>query len=356
MNINIDDVLNKADLLTYVTLAGGKLEKTQGRYACACPLHGGRNETAFSIYFDKGRWKWHCFSGNCGTGDSISFVQKWQGYTDKIEGSKKVSAFVQSCEFILGERINDPELLYKSASERLEEAHIEEVAARERKEARLKELQIAEKHLYYHKMRGEWAVELWNKRGLDDGMQDWFFLGACDDFSYKTKDTLYHSPTLSIPYIGELGELLYLQHRLVNPINPKDKYRPDMESRGIDLPNFLSVPTMGYNGGMIVVVEGAIKAMVTWSRLIETDVQVIGVPTQGGYRHLSEILKGKSPIIIPDPKGNTANENVLMQPRELAKVTGGKLLNLPDKVDDYLISLDVKPNQFYKLLQQARRP
>jgi len=347
MKINIEDVFNKSDLLTYVQLAGGKPDKSGGRYSCACPIHGGDNETAFSVYFDKGRWKWHCFTGNCGGGDVISFVEKWQRLN-----------FVQACEFILGEKVSDPELLYKSASERLEEAHIEEQAARERKEARLKELQVAEKHLYYHKTRGAWARDMWNQRGLDDGIQDWFFLGACDDFSYKNKDVLYHSPTLSIPFLGEENELLYLQHRLVNPINPKDKYRPDMASREIDLPPFMAVPTMGlsFKGGLVIVVEGAIKAMVAWSRLTIADVQVIGTPTQGGYKNLTELLKDKKVIVIPDPKGNTTNENILRQPIELARATGGKLLTLPDKIDDYLVNLDVTPNGFYKLLQQARKP
>lgn len=343
MKINIDDVLNKADLLTYVTLAGGKPEKNGSRYACPCPLHGGDNDTAFSIYFD-GRWKWHCFTRDCGGGDAISFVMAWQ----KLK-------FIEACEFILGERVSDPELLYKSAQERLEAAHIDEVAARERKEARLKELQVAEKHLFFHKNRGEWARETWMKRGLDEGMQDWFYLGACDDFSYKTKDVLYHSPTLSIPYLGEQNELLYLQHRLVNPINPKDKYRPDMDSREIDIPPFLAVPTMGYDGELILVVEGAIKAMVTWSRITETEVQVIGVPVQGGYRSLTEKIKGKKVIIIPDPDGNTKNEKTLAQPVDLARAVGGSILRLPAKVDDYLLETETTPDNFYKALRQARK-
>lgn len=352
--INIDDVLNKSDLLTYVALAGGKPEKTGNRYACACPLHGGENSTAFSIYFDNGRWKWHCFTDDCGGGDAISFVEKWQNLTEKIENGKKYTVFMQACEFIMGEKINDPALLYKSAKERLEEAHIEELAAKERKEARLKELQVAEKHLYYHNTCGAWAKELWSKRGLDESMQEWFCLGACDDFIYKIKDSLYHSPSLSIPFLGEDKELLYLQHRLVNPVNPKDKYRPDIESREIDLPPFLAVPQMGFNGEMIIVVEGAIKAMVTWAHVVG-DVQIVGVPVQGGYKKLTKELLGKKPIIIPDPRGATVNERVLRQPEELAKATEGKILELPDKIDDYLVNMNIGHNEFHKLLKQARK-
>lgn len=353
--MNIDDVLNKADLITYVTLAGGHPEKTGGRYACACPLHGGENETAFSIYFDKGRWKWHCFTDSCGGGDAISFIEKWQGLTEKIEGNRRISAFTQACEFIIGERVSDPEALYQSAATRAEEARIEAIAAQERHEARLQELQHAEKHLQYHRMRGSWAIDLWNKRGLDEGMQDWFCLGACEDFTYKIKENLYHSPTLSIPFRGEQNELLYLQHRLVNPVNPKDKYRPDLSSREIDVVPFLSVPTMGYNGGLVIVVEGAIKAMVTWSRIEEADVQVIGVPVQGGYKKLTELLTGKKVIVIPDPNGNTKNEKTLQQPVDLAKAVNGKILRLPDKVDDYLLSTGMNANGFYSVLKQARK-
>jgi hypothetical protein len=340
--MNIDDVLNKSDLIGFVTMAGGNPEKSGGRYSCACPLHGGENETAFSIYFDKGRWKWHCFTRDCGGGDAISFVEKWQGLK-----------FKEACEFIMGEKVSDPEILVKSASDRLAEARIEEIAARERREARVKELQHAERHLFYHRLRGQWGVDAWNKRGLDEGMQEWFLLGACEDFTYKVKDEVFHSPTLSIPFRGEQGELLALQHRLINPHNPKDKYRPDIT--GIETPPFLSVPTMGYNGSLIVVVEGAIKSMVTWSRISEPDVQVIGVPVQGGYKRLTESLTGKNVIVIPDPNGNTTNEKTLQQPVDLARATNGKLLRLPQKVDDYLLATGMSANGFYTVLKQARK-
>lgn len=69
MSFDIKLVLQKADLLTLVERAGGKPVKHGERYSCACPLHGGVNETAFSIYHDNGKDKWKCFTDECGSGE-----------------------------------------------------------------------------------------------------------------------------------------------------------------------------------------------------------------------------------------------------------------------------------------------
>lgn len=346
---DINEVHAKSDLIGYVERAGGKLEKTGNRYACACPLHGGKNETAFSLYFDKGVWKWKCFTDACGGGDAIAFVERWM-YGKEPDVKKR---FKLACEWIIGKNIDDAPAMYKSAEERLEEARIEEIAARERKEARLRELQVAEKHLYYHNNRKQWAIEEWAKNGLDEWAQEFFYLGSDDDFTYKVKNEFFHSPTLTIPYFGEQRELLQIQHRLLMPKNPNDKYRP--EKKWIDMPNFLAIPEMGYDGGMIIVMEGGKKSMVCWTRLHETDVQVIGVPSLSTFHRLTEILRGKKPIIIRDPTGSTTDENQILQPYNLAKATGGRLLDPPAKIDDYLIDTNVSANDFYKLLKQSRK-
>lgn len=343
----INTVHLKSDLLSYVTMAGGRIEQDNPhRYSCACPLHGGENTTAFSLYFEKGKWKWHCFTGNCGGGDAIEFVRKWQGL-----------AFREACEWILGERITDLEALKDSAAKRLEEAKLDEIAATQRKEARLRELQETERHLLYlqNRQTSQWAQDMWTQAGLDEGLQDFFYLGANDDFKYWEKKIEYHSPTLTIPYFDEWMNPIFINHRLVKPINPKSKYRPDMS--GIDVPDYLSIPTMGYDGDLIIVVEGAKKAMVTWSKA-PTETQVIGVSTQGAYKQLEEKLKnvGKKVIVIPDSdKVTDKNEKVLTQSRDLARAVGGKILRIPEKIDDYIVRVGMSPNSFYKLSKQARR-
>lgn len=345
MSFDIGLVHMKSDLLSYVVMAGGQPEADNPhRYSCACPLHGGYNTTALSIYFENGKWKWHCFTGNCGGGDAIQFVRKWQGL-----------GFREACEWILGERITDLEGLKASAEKRLAEALIDEEAARQRKEARLRELQETEKHIAYYEKRedSQWARDMWTQAGLDEGLQEYFYLGASEDFRYWEKKIEYHSPTLTIPYFDKNRKPIFINHRLVNPINPKSKYRPDVS--GIDVPDYLATPEMGYDAEFIIVVEGAKKAMVTWSKA-PNDAQIIGVSTQGAFKPLEEKLQGKKVIVIPDPDKKTEkNEKVLTQSRDLARATKGKILRLPEKVDDLITRVGMSNNGFYEVLKQARR-
>ena len=93
---------------------------------------------------------------------------------------------------------------------------------------------------------------------------------------------------------NEENELLNVKHRLLNPKNPKDKYRPETHGLGA-FPPLLAIPSMGYDGELVIVVEGEIKAMVTWAHLPAFDFQVIGVrrnPLDGRNRLK---VKGKDP-------------------------------------------------------------
>ncbi len=342
---DIDAILKKSDLLEYVTRSGGSLRGGGNRYSSHCSLHGGDNPTALSIYFKDGKWLWHCYTG-CGTGgDAITFVQKWLGYD-----------FKQACEWIGGEQVTDLQALKESAEKRLEAARIERIAAQQREEARLHELRVTEKHIEYNEnlTRLSWAREEWRKAGIDDGMQDFWKLGGCEDFTYKFDDALYHTQTLTIPIFNTDYEIMTIQHRLLNPVNPKDKYRP--ERAGLHSHPFLALPTMGYQGGIIWVMEGAKKAMVTWTRS-DADWQCIGVPSQGEYKRLIEDLKpvGKNVIVVPDPNSER-NPSAYRYGKELAQAVGGRVLRLRDKVDDFILSSEITQNDLYAMSKQARKP
>jgi len=239
--------------------------------------------------------------------------------------------------------VSDPVAMEKSAAERLEKAKAEQEAARLRVEARRKELQIAQKHLYYHDNMQAWAADEWEKRGLDLGLQSFFTLGSCDAFDIGG----YTTPTLTIPIFGIDGELLNIKHRLLQPLKANDKYRPETSGLGA-FPPLLAVPAMGYDGEKIVVVEGEIKAMVTWAH-INADYQVIGVAGKSHFSHITDKLKGKKVIVIPDPNGEK-------EALELARAVSATWLELPAKVDDYLLETNMSNDAFYHLLRQARRP
>jgi len=342
MRFDIEAILSKADLQAYVQRAGGQLKGGGNRYSCACPLHGGDNPTAFSVYVKDGKWLWNCYTGNCGGGDAIRFVEVWQALK-----------FVQACEWINGGAIEDAEGMKESASQRLEAARLETEAAKQREEARRNELRLEEKHLYYHKTMAEWMREKWRVAGIDEGMQDFWTLGGCEDFTYKYDEGLYHSPTLTIPIMDENNELLTIQHRLLNPKNPHDKYRP--EKSGLHAHPFLALPALGYDGDIVLVMEGAKKAMVTWSKMTGA-VQSVGVPSQESYKGLVEILRpaGERVVVIPDPNSER-NKNSLAKAWHLAKEIGGKFMQTPMQIDDYIIASGMDSNTFYRMVKQSRR-
>jgi len=327
---NVEEIVQGSDLRVLVEKAGGQFGRS-GR--TACPIHGGHDATGFAVYENAGREYWKCFSGDCGGGDVIDFVMVWQGLD-----------FKRACEFLGGNIQADPVEMKRLADERVERAKKEFEDKQHRLEAARKELQVAERHLHYHQTMGDWARRMWIERGLDEGMQDFFTLGACDSFRINED---YQTPTLTIPILGERRELLNIKHRLVKPQNPKDKYRPEKSGLGA-FPPFLAIPEMGYDGGIIIVTEGEIKAMVVWATLEETDIQVIGIPGRSQFKSVENDLMGKNVIVIPDP--GAEKEAV-----ELARAVKGRFLTLPDKVDDFILNTQMKPDTLYSLLRQGRK-
>jgi len=119
---DINVIIGNADLRQLVERAGGKPDN-HGR--CSCPIHGGQNETGFSIFTKDGRDYWKCWTGDCGAGDAIDFVKAWMGID-----------FKHACAFLGGDITSDPIAMEKSAQERLEKAKAEHEETRLKVEAR----------------------------------------------------------------------------------------------------------------------------------------------------------------------------------------------------------------------------
>jgi DNA primase len=78
--LNLDLLVSKVKLAELAERAGTKLHRSGSELRGSCPLHGGDNSTAFSVYTgEDGRERWQCYTG-CNTGgDAIDFVQRWRG-------------------------------------------------------------------------------------------------------------------------------------------------------------------------------------------------------------------------------------------------------------------------------------
>jgi hypothetical protein len=142
-------------------------------------------------------------------------------------------------------------------------------------------------------------------------------------------------------------ELLNIKHRLIKPQKVNDKYRPETSGLGA-FPPFLAVPSMGYDGDLIIVCEGEIKAMVTWTRISGLDVQCIGVPGRSQFRTLADKIGGKNVVVIPDPGAEK-------EAYDFARQIKGKYLPMPEKIDDYILANNMQTNDLFSLLKQARK-
>jgi len=330
----IEAVMEQTDLLALVEQAGGQMKKNGDGWRGTCPLHKGDNPTSFSIFKGTdGLDRWQCFA-DCNTGgDSIEFIRQWRGLD-----------FKNAIEYLGGSGYQvDPQELARLASERAEGAAKRLEQEIEQAQKILADLQQAEKHLQYHDHAPAWTKEAWTKRGLDESWQGFYYLGGCADFLINDG---YHTPTLTIPIFDEKRDVLNIRHRLLKPQTPHDKYRP--ERPGLRSVPFLALPELGYDAELTVVVEGEIKAAVTYSRIGGIDWQIIGVPGQGMLKHMAEKLAGKNVVGCPDPGAEKAMYDFL-------QLVGGRYFELPDKIDDWILEVNADKDDIYSLVRQARR-
>jgi hypothetical protein len=326
---DIETILQKANLEELVARAGGEVVKGRS----ICPIHGGHDKSGFAIYKKDGRELWQCFSGSCGGGDAIRFVEVWQ---DK--------SFKDACEFLGGGLMEDPITMERLARERHAKAVQEREEAQAKEEARRREMQAEQKHLFYHESMTDYYVQQWLNRGLNESWQGFYSVGACTDFIINDG---WHTPTLTIPIYSVGYEVLNIKHRLLNPQNPKDKYRPEKSGLG-PFPPLIAFPDKGYDGTITWVIEGEIKAMVTGSITPDSDWQYIGVPGRTQYKGLVDKLQGKNVVVVPDPGAEKDAAEFCMSVK-------GRWLPLPQKIDDMIIAHGFDGDWLRSMEKQARR-
>lgn len=330
---DVNSIIQSSDLRQMAERAGSEIDNHgRGR----CPIHGGQDENAFSIFHKDGKDYWKCFSGDCGGGDVITFVQKWQGLN-----------FKDACAFLGGDVVSDPVSMIASAKAREERSRIEAEAANARHEARRIELQKENLHAHYHSTMKQWAVDAWVARGLDESWQGLWSLGACDDRTIMYKGAEYHTPTLTIPIMAQDFSVLNIKHRLINPPKANDKYRPEREGLGA-FPPFLSFPELGFDGSVVWVIEGEIKAMVTATISPDSEWQFIGIPGKSQFGKIAGQLAGKNVIVVPDPGAED-------EAFQFCKAVHGRYVRLPEKIDDLINANGYDADWLRSVEKQTRR-
>ena len=334
--IDTNSIKVKNSLVDIVEKIGFKPKSSGGEYRCACPLHGGHDKTAFVIYDDGQRWK--CFSGDCGSGDVIAFVMAWRNL-----------GFLEAVKFLGGDKQMDPAELVRIAEER-ERRGAAELAEKQREyNAALANLLEARTWEHWHDDMNGVQRQMWRARGVGEYLQDFYKLGYTDTFRYSFDETFYTSPALSIPSYDEHWQITSVRMRLLEPVNEKSKYRPIRS--GLPAVPFLADPGLGYNAERYLIVEGEIKAMVTWGTWERKEAQVIGIPGKENKRvmtALSNKLRGQDVTICFDP-------DALLPAVEFARQLGGaKVAKYGKKIDDAILQYDLTGQWIDGWLQNAR--
>lgn len=197
---------------------------------------------------------------------------------------------------------------------------------------------------------------LWNQKGLTDPWIEYYGIGYCPQRTWHIDgdpDKCFDSDSLTIPYFRPVYKpdqefdhwhVIGLQHRLLMTNAPGGKYRPHFSGAGKHLfyPDIYQTAVMpSYD---LLIVEGEIKSMITWSSLwpdgdcIATNLQIVGVPGHGWREEwLTEFRKPERVFVCLD-SDRDAQDAALRLVKTLG--SGARNVMLPDKIDD-LITMGV---------------
>lgn len=308
-----------------------------------CPICGGDKRFHIilgSVHGDQ----WFCrhCTGARYRGDIFNFLEKLWG-----------ASFPEICERLTGGAIPliTPEAAIIKRLEALEKSDAEQKIKTAEIERKLEDLiRLAPwKDYQAHLAKDEHRAKWW-ARGVPDSYLSYWHLGYDPNFRYWYDDVEYHSPTLTIPLFNLGWELMGIQHRLLKPINPGDKYRP--EKGGIPAAPFIANPD-GNLTGKTMVVEGAIKSMVVYSKMDDEKLQVVGMPGMNPKPEMvQKFLGAAEPIYI------CLDPDALPQAQQMARDLGRercRIVEVPAKVDDLMLRYDLGREWMEKLMRTGAR-
>jgi hypothetical protein len=180
---------------------------------------------------------------------------------------------------------------------------------------------------------GEW------KLGFDPMHSFWFDGGECGWVEHRT-------PTATIATRDISGRIINIKHRLLNPFDGI-KYR--MEYKTNTEPVFIANLDLLKGADYVLKCEGEKKAAVTWLTFDSPKVQAYGLPKSPSNEML-EAIKGKIVIDILDPdiKDNKRT-------REAYKDIDYRVMRLPMKIDDMILSAKLTKEDLRGMMKQARK-
>ncbi len=205
--------------------------------------------------------------------------------------------------------------------------------------------------MQWHESMGEHARQHWEKkRGIPGAFQDWWQLGFVYDHRFYANAAAFQADAETIPIFGLGRTPLNVKLRLQQFAEEHGKYRYLLAPRLLDEhPPFLCNPDSPL-GDDLIVVEGEIKAMVTFATLDDSKISMIGIPSCRVNPQTVAMLRERDRVtFVADPD---ARKPVW----DLCKEVGTEKCRVvvsPMKIDDGIIAAGMTKRDVQHLLSTA---
>lgn len=305
-----------------------------------CPVHGGDNPAAFEIWDGGNAWTCHTRAEcNAFGHDGIALLRALNNWTFS-EVKERYTAGVRQLtrEEQIKRDVENAERIEKRLQKQIEQA-----------QKAIEDLRRDRRWIQDHENMSAEAVRLWEARGIPEEWQHYWWLGYRQNFNYEYSGKFYTSPSLTIPIFGLRDqEPRDVKHRLINPVDPSDRYRHDRA--GLKATPFLGDRDLPLDvADRVIVVEGEIKAAVTMLTLDKPLVQVIGIQGKEVWGGVAKELEGRhDTIIMLDPD---AKPEAVKMARSLG---GARVVDLPAKVDDMIIEYGLDKHWLESVFHNSR--
>ena len=362
------NAIKRVNLMSLVKTRTALRRVSAQEWAGACPKCGGVDRFRVS---PRG---WFCrqCTGEPGAdghwNDAVDFLMWYEGIS-----------FKDAYERLTGEKVAMEESIFLGTPQ----PRMEEIKDDMDTIGRLRESGVQERYVEaLNKPEYADAKAEWRRRGINDFWQDAYGVGYCPGRSYLAKDTEILSDSLTIPYWrtkhsqtenGEevTWELVGLRHRLLNPeMERHGKYRPEMA--GINNRLFYTNPTVQSLWGDVLLIEGEIKAMVTYANLWTPDhyplapwLQVLGISGKNIRQDLMVELTSpdiRRIYIVLDPdtykEPGGARQDWKPPAVHMKQQLGVRAVDLmlPDKIDDLILGGALDGEKLLQLLKSKETP
>lgn len=317
------------------------VKRGTNEFSASCPHCGGSPHSNDGTFPDRFRLflKSHTTGGPMGWCRSCGYT--W--HPGKLRGEK-------------WKPTQEQQQAWLSEREQYEKARAEEISRA------IAMLQQEAKWVTYHEQLTGELRQHYYKRGLDDYWIDYWQLGYNPCKQVWLDETFYTTPTLTIPIFEPLSHnAINLRHRLLEPRQPDDKYRPDFKG----LPAAMFVADLDKPlSGPVAIVEGEFKAMSFYITVDDPELQVIGIPSKTPDLELLKKLEQCDPCYIClDPDAYFLTSQDLRNNRHttaVARLAQGigpraRVMNLPGKVDDLIHQNVINKASLRSLMRSARK-